>query len=144
MKAPLHMRNFVSTSFVVLALVGCSCKSEAPHSDRNPLSDMLLHAQTEGLEAKIVLNELRDGHVTNALELLEMNIDTSVIMIDHSLSKVSGPEREAALGTLRVLKAYREAHPRQREAVLQDADKADEQVISRGAQKASRILSDLN
>jgi hypothetical protein len=109
------MRYFVAMLFVLAALVGCSRKSD------NPQSDILLHAQSEALQAKIVLTELRDGRLTNATELLEMQIDTSVIMIDHSLSKVSGPEREAALGTLRSLKAYREAHPRQREAIIQDA-----------------------
>jgi hypothetical protein len=143
MKAPLQMRYLVSTLFVVLALAGCSRKSDAPHSDVNPHREYLLHAQADALQAKIVLTELRDGHRTNALELLEMQIDTSVIMIDHSLSKVSGPEREAALGTLRVLKAYREAHPRQREAVLQDVDKEDAAELIRAAQEASRILSDL-
>jgi hypothetical protein len=142
MKTPPHMRCFVSTCFVLLALIGCSCKSDHPRGDINPSRDYLLHAQTDALQAKIVLTELRDGHLTNALELLEMQIDTSIVMID-SLSHVPGPERDAALDTLRVLKAYREAHPRQREAILQDADKEDVEEMNRATQKASRILSDL-
>jgi len=64
-------------------------------------------------------------------------------MIDHSLSKVSGPEREAALGTLRSLKAYREAHPPQQEAVIPDAEKQDAEALKQANQKASQILSDL-
>lgn len=131
------MRYLVVTVFVLVALVGCSRKSDNPHGD------ILLRAQSDALEAKIALTELRDGRSTNALELLEMQIDSSIIMIDHSLSKVSGPEREAALGTLRSLKAYREAHPRQREAAIQDADKKDAEAMIQASQKASRILSDL-
>jgi hypothetical protein len=131
------MRYLVTMLFVLVVLIGCSRKSDIPQ--RDPQRDILLHAQSDALEAKIVLTELRDGRLTNALELLEMQIDTSVIMIDHSLSK----EREAALGTLRSLKAYREAHPRQREAVIQDADKEDAEAMIQASQEASRILSDL-
>jgi hypothetical protein len=135
------MRYLVTILFVLVVLVGCSRKPDV--SQRDPQRDILLHAQSSALEAKIVLTELRAGRLTNALELLEMQIDTSVMMIDHSLSKFSGPEREAALGTLRSLKAYREAHPRQREAVIQDADKEDAEAIMQASQKTSLILSDL-
>jgi hypothetical protein len=137
------MRYFVAMLFVLAALVGCSRESDNPHSGINPQSDILLHAQSDALQAKIVLTELRDGRLTNSIELLEMQIDTSIIMIDHSLSNVSGAEREAALGTLRSLKAYREAHPRQREAVIHDADKQDAEAVLQASQEASRILSDL-
>lgn len=137
MKTPLHMRYLLTTLFVLLAFAGCSCKSDNPHSA------ILLRAEADALEAKIVLTELRDGRLTNALELLEMQIDSSIIIVDHSLSKMSDPERNLALGTLRSLKAYREAHPRQREAVIQDADKEDADEMIQGTEKASRVLSDL-
>jgi hypothetical protein len=137
------MRYLVLMLFALLALVGCSRKPDYQQGEDKRFRDYLLHAQTDALYAKIVLTDLRDGQTTNALELLEMQIDTSIITIDHSLSHMTGWEREDALGTLRVLKAYREAHPRQREAVLQDADKADLEVNARGAKDASRILSDL-
>ena len=137
MKSPFHKRYLVVTLFVLVALVGCSFKPDNSHGD------ILLRAQSDALEAKIVLTELREGRSTNALELLEMQIDSSIIMIDDSLSKVSGSERETALGTLRSLKAYRVAHPRQREAVIQDADKEDAEAMKQASQKASLILSDL-
>jgi hypothetical protein len=138
------MRYLVTILFVLVVLVGCSRKPDTTQRDpQREQRDFLLHAQSDALQAKIVLTELRDGHLTNALELLEMQIDTSVIMIDHSLSRVSGPEREAALGTLRSLKTYREAHPRQRDAVIQDADKEDAAALVQASQEASRILSDL-
>jgi hypothetical protein len=77
------------------------------------------------------------------LELLEMQIDTSVIMIDHSLSKASGPERASALDVLRSLKAYRVAHPRQREAGFQDLSKEEAKALVHASQQASHILSGL-
>lgn len=143
MKSPLNSRYLLTMLFMLLALVSCSRKSDNPRSDINPHKDMLLYAQGDALYAKNVLIELRDGHLTNALELLEMQIDTSIIMIDHSLSNVSGAGREQALGTLRSLKAYREAYPRKREAVFQDADKEDAKLTIQATQEASRILGDL-
>jgi hypothetical protein len=145
MKALQHIRYLLSTLVVLLALVGCSRKPETPHSDINALRyrDFLLHAQTDALQARIVLTDLREGRTTNALELLEVTIDSSVVMIDHSLTNLSGWERDSAMGTLRVLKAYRAAHPRQREAVIQDLDKADLERLTRATQEAPRILSDL-
>ena len=131
------MRYFIAMLFLLAALAGCSRKSDNSRYDR------LLRAQSDALEAKIVLTELRDGRLTNALELLEMQIDTSIIMIDHSLPSVSDAERETALGALRSLKAYREAHPRQREAVIEAADKEDAEASVQAGQEASRILSDL-
>ena len=125
------MRSLLATMVVLLVITGCSRKTQNPHSG------VLLNAQANALEAKIALTELRAGRVTNALELLEQKIDSSVIIIDHSLSKVADRERDAALGTLRALKAYREAHPRQREAIIPDVDTKEM------AQEASRILGEL-
>ena len=89
------MRYLVTILLLLMVLVGCSRRSDI--SQRDPRRDILLHAQADALASKIVLTELRDGRRTNALELLEVQIDTSVIMIDHSLTNLSGPEREAAL-----------------------------------------------
>ena len=143
MKTRLHLHSLIPTLCVLLTLVGCSRKADNGHSDVNPHRDYLLHAQVDALCAKDVLTELRDGHSTNALEMLEMQIDSSVIIIDHSLTNLSGWERDSALGTLRVLKAYREAHPRKHEAVFQDVDKENAALLIQGAEEASRILSDL-
>jgi len=138
------MRYLITILFVLVVLAGCSRKPDISQRDpQREQRDILLHAQSDALQAKIVLTELRDGHLTNALELLEMQIDTSVIMIDHSLPSLSASERDEALGTLRLLKAYREAHPRRREAVIQDADKQDTETLVQASQKASRILNDL-
>ena len=65
------------------------------------------------------------------------------MMMDRLLPSLAAPEREAALGTLRALKVYREAHPRQQEAVVHDTGGTDVQALRQARQKASQILSDL-
>jgi len=118
---------------VLLPFAGCSRKPDNPHVR------ILLDAQGNALQDKILLTELRDGRLTNALELLEQQMDSSIIIMKGSLSKVGGPNGDAALGTLRSLKAYRETHPRKREAVIPDTDTENEELM----RKASRILSEL-
>jgi len=75
------MRYIVTILFVLVVLVGCSRKPDISQRDpQREQRDMLLHAQSDALQAKTVLTELRDGRLTNAVELLEMQIDISVIM----------------------------------------------------------------
>jgi hypothetical protein len=122
MKPQIQINYLIAASFFALCLVSCSREPATRYSDKL-YGDTILHAEADALQAKIVLIELREGHRTNALELLESQIDTSVIMLDQSLTNLSGTERDSALGTLRLLKAYREAYPRQQEAAIQGADK---------------------
>ena len=124
------MRSLFCAIIVLLVIAGCSSKPEKR-------SRLLLGTQTDALKAKIVLEELRAGRLTNALEVLEQEIDCSVIMIHHSLPKVAAPERDAALGTLQALKAYRKEHPRQQEAIIPDVE------TNEMPQEASRILGEL-
>ncbi len=125
------MRSLPTVLFTLVALVGCSGKAVIPRSH------LLLGAQAEALAAKIVLTELRAGRITNALELLEQQIDCTIIMIGSSLLKGTEPEREIAVGALQSLKAYRVAHPRHVEALIPETDTEE---MSR---KAAHILSEL-
>lgn len=126
------MQNMLIALALMVGLVGgCSRKATGPH---NPV---LLGAQSDALAAKIVLTELRDGRLTNALELLEQQIDSSIIAIDSRLAKLPEHDRETAIGVLESLKAYRVAHPRRQEAVIPDVEY--EAMI----QKAAQVLSQL-
>jgi hypothetical protein len=86
------LRILTTVLFALAGLVGRSRKVV------NPRSSLLASAQAEAMAAKIVLTELREGRLTNALELLEQQIDCSIIAIGSSLSKVSEPEREIVVG----------------------------------------------
>lgn len=127
----------LATLFLLLALTGCS-----RHPDQRN-NEILLRAETDAAEARILLTELRNGRTTNALELLEAQMDTAIIKIDRTLSKVSGPDHDNALDTLRFLKEYRAAYPRQREAVVREVTKEDALELARGTQEATRILNTL-
>ena len=132
MKASTHIRFLSATLLVALALTSCSRKAENPHNI------ILLRAESDALQAKILLTELRAGRLTNALELLENKMDGSIITIDHSLSKITASERrDPAFGVLRSLKEYRRTHPRHQEAIMPDIEYGDM------TQKASRILSEV-
>ncbi len=123
---------FIGGSLVALALLGgCSRKPD------NPYARLVLDSQANALQAQILVTELRDGRLTNAVELLEEQIDSSIIIIDSNLSRVGGQQAEAGVGTLRLLKAYRQTHPRRREAVIGDTN--NEEMM----RKAARVLSEL-
>jgi len=99
---------------------------------------MLLNAQAEALAARILLDELRAGRLANALELLEQQLDTSVLAIQ-KFSESAGPsEREPVLETLRVLREYRRRHPRKTEAVIE----GDGDGLRLARETAQKILHD--
>ena len=88
------------------------------------------------MSARILLDELRDGRLANALELLEQQLDTSVLAMQR-FSESAGPsEREPVLGALRVLRDYRRRHPRKTEAVIE----GDMKGLGLAREKAQKIL----
>lgn len=82
---------------------------------------MLLHAQAEALTARILLDELRAGRIATALELLEQQMDTSVLMIDGFARKAEPTQQASAVESLRVIRQYRSRYPRKPEAVIEEA-----------------------
>lgn len=132
----MHAR--LATLLLLLLVIGCSPKTDERYQD------MLANQQAETLAAWILLTELREERITNAVELLEMRIDSSVLFLNGSPSnvKASVPEREMSLNILQSIKAYRETHPRRQEAIIPDAESyADFSENMR--QRVSNILSEL-
>lgn len=99
---------------------------------------MLLNAQGEALTARILLDELRAGRLASALELLEQQLDTSVLAMQKFSESVEPSERESVLGTLRVLRDYRRRYPRKTEAVIE----GDAEGLRPAREKAEKILHD--
>jgi len=92
---------------------------------------MLLNAEAEGLSARIVLDEL-----------LEQKLDSSVLAID-SFSREADPTRMAsAVASLRVLKKYRQRHPRKTEAVIDET--IDDWKRGETHDEVKRILDETN
>jgi hypothetical protein len=98
---------------------------------------MLLNAEAEALAARIVLDELRAGRLANALELLEQTLDTGVLAIDSLGRRLGAVEHERAAASLRVLRDYRQRHPRKPEAAIQGVD---EPALRQGQQRVREIL----
>lgn len=122
--------NMRSLSIIAVMLLVTSCSHYAEKSR----SHLLIDSQADALEAKILLTELRTGHLTNALELLEEKLDSSIILIADQ-SKLTDSE---VLDTLRAIKEYREKYPRKNEAVIPDMPSTLE--IS---EKATGILAEV-
>ena len=99
----------------------------------------LLGAKGEALAARIVLDELRAGRLANALELLEQALDTAVLAIDSFSQKLGPAERKLAAATLRVLRDYRQRHPRKSEAAIEGIDETD---LHRTQMRVLKILNE--
>ena len=67
---------------------------------------------------QLSLESLRSNEKARALELLEIDLDTSVVRLARLAEEVTPAERERVTDTLRQIRAYRRAHPRRVEADL--------------------------
>lgn len=63
----------------------------------------------------VTLERLRANNVTNSIELLEVNLDGSIILLDTTKDYVPKSEREKELEFLRKAKEYRVRFPRKSE-----------------------------
>ena len=81
---------------------------------------LLLRAQADALATRIVLDELRAGRLANALELLEQHLDASVLTLHRFAQDTDTASRQQATDSLRVVRDYRQRHPRKTEAPIDD------------------------
>jgi hypothetical protein len=66
----------------------------------------------------LALESLRDNDRDRALELLERDLDASVLGLSLLSKEVSGAQGECVIKTLKQIRDYRRAHPRRCEADL--------------------------
>lgn len=125
--------NFAIAVFLALAIIlnfGCRRTENADLEKQLRLLEKqqsLLLAQTMGdaLVDKTLLTEIREGHITNAIEILEFSIDCSVVEMKHSTNCDSATQRQISQ-TLRLLKEYRHKYPRNNEAVFGEGDESNQ------------------
>jgi hypothetical protein len=93
----------------------------------------LLNAQTEAAITQTLLDELRSGRIANALELLEQQLDSSILSVHRFIGEVEPAERTTTIAMLRKFRQYRLRHPRKTEAVfdseLQKDDLATHEMV---------------
>lgn len=73
-------------------------------------------AQADALSARILLEELRAGRLPNALELLEQQLDTNILILERLTKETDEPDRQSITEVLKVVRDYRARHPRKTEA----------------------------
>jgi hypothetical protein len=97
---------------------------------------LLSQSQAELLENKVLLEQLRTGGLTNALELLEMKFDNDVVLLSSARKgSESNVSNEVAV-TLKIAKDYREKYPRKREAVIETENQVTLQKMEKKANEA--------
>lgn len=111
----MKIKNVILKSVVLLlpiAISSCTCDRSKESVDARIKNHMLLENAGQALVNKILLSEIREGRISNAIESLEFSIDCSVVVMGQKTNYNSLNE-EQILRTLRMLKEYRQQYPRQ-------------------------------
>ena len=87
-----------------------------------------------------VLEALRANNGASALELLEEQLDNSVLGMDAAAREASSPERERIAGVLQLVRDYRQTHPRRAESDLPNANRDTVASFGRIQERVKRIL----
>ena len=109
--------------------------------ERSEHQVVLLQAKADALFARVLLDELRAGRMATALELLEQQLDVSILVIDGFVRKAEPAPQAQAVGTLRVVREYRRRHPRKTEAAIEESE--DSQSKHQIRDKVKKILDEI-
>lgn len=126
---------------VLLLLILSSCV-QTQHEGGNAPSQkaravLFNQAMGEAIGSKILLTEIREGRISNALESLEISIDSSVVIMGRAINQSDETQREI-LQALRMVKAYRQQYPREPKALVHD-----DEELRESAKEAQRILESI-
>lgn len=82
------------------------------------MKDQLLEVLAKVSTTQLVLESLRANSTGRALELLEIDLDASILALSILGKELDGAERERITSTLQQIRVYRRLHPRRVEADL--------------------------
>jgi len=118
----------------IAALIAIAALFRESHTLKKRLADDVLseHA-AEILGDKIVLEQLRQNSATNAMELLEMGIDSGVLLLVNAPKGLDAGVSANLTSTLVAVKRYRERYPRKRESSIDGDEATFEQVRAKVA-----------
>lgn len=121
-----------------LLVLGCGV-------ERGDVADTVRsHIRAEALASLTVLREIRSGRLTNAIEILEQQLDVGAISAAKNLTNQNLIPHEADRQFLILLRDYRAEYPRREEAMLlpghplPDALRAQSQQVSNLLQSIPR------
>ena len=88
------------------------------------------------------LEALRANNTAVALELLEEQLDNSVLGMDATARPASSPERERIAEVLQLVRDYRQMHPRRAETALVNVSRDTLASLGRIQERVKRILNE--
>jgi hypothetical protein len=103
---------------------------------------MLLDAKVEAGISHTLLEVLRSGQVSKAIELLEQRLDVSIQIMHRFARDAESNERDSINLTLRILREYRLRHPRKTEAVI-GYEGEDELENKEAHERVRKILNEM-
>jgi hypothetical protein len=108
------------------------------------MKDELLSVLSKVATTQLALESLRDKDTARALELLEVDLDASVIALARLSKEVAPADRERVTTTLRQIRAHRRIHPRRAEADLSSlASGLLSRAAHQGGERAHEILEEI-
>ena len=108
------------------------------------MKDELLSVLSKVATTQLALESLRAKDIPRALELLEVDLDASVLALARLSKEVTPADRERVTTTLRQIHSYRRAHPRQVEADLSSlASGLLSRAADQGGHRAQKILEEI-
>ncbi|MGA2747367.1 MAG: hypothetical protein ABSG59_01215 [Verrucomicrobiota bacterium] len=113
------MRRTLSIFGTVSAVVVVSAFSYQAHVQKEKLNNFVFSEKAaEVLGNMVILQQLRQNQQSNALELLEMNIDSGMIILEKAPHRLSPTVLENINESIRLLKQYRQTYPRKKESII--------------------------
>ena len=106
------------------------------------MKDELLEILSKVSTTQLALESLRANSTDRALELLEIDLDASVLALARFAKEVDPARRERATSTLQQIRAYRRVHPRRAEADLGTIANGVLVRAARAAQERARKILD--
>jgi hypothetical protein len=82
------------------------------------MKDEILPVLSKAAITQLALESIRSKDVAQALELLELDLDATVLALARLAKEVTPTDRERVRVALQQIRAYRRAHPRRTEADL--------------------------
>lgn len=123
--------------FTMFATVSC-CHNKPRKGATGGLRNFWVLQKTgDALEKKILLTEIREGRLSNAVEAMEFSIDCAVVALWTNAVTAADP---LVLQTLRAIKEYRQKYPREIPVSEPGSEFEDPVTISK---KATEILNRL-
>ena len=109
------------------------------------MKDELLTVLSKVATTQLALESLRAKDTARALELVVLELDSSVISLARISKEVAPAERQRVTDALQQIRAYRRAHPRRTEADLSSlASGLLVRAATEGGKRARQILEEID